>query len=247
MAEGLSTVDGEDLALDRAEQEFAAAMAAPPADGPAAAAPAKRPPRPADDPDAAPHGWTWADGEWRPKKAPGRPSTAGDKPRVTTGPAAPAKAATAKPGPKAAVSQPARDYRKTVAESVEALWFVLATTPVPDKAFGLNLAGVRTRLRVQAALLESNVDGLTNGLNTLGQHNKMVGRALDRLASGEGGLWVLPACMMLAPFVAQTGQLWAGQLDGQVDMAAVAAQVEERGREYVAKLGEATAKETTGA
>src|SRR2546430_13400595 len=114
MPESLSTVHGEALDVDRAEADFAAAMAAPPVDKPAVPAPARKPPEPAPDPVTAPHGWTWTDGEWRPKKAHGRPR-ATDKPRVTDAPSGTAKATQTKTdGPKGTRST---DYRKTLRET----------------------------------------------------------------------------------------------------------------------------------
>jgi hypothetical protein len=232
MPESLSTIDGEPLDVDRSEAEFAAAMAAPPADKPGMTAPSRKPPEPAADPEAAPHGWTWSDGEWRAKKAPGRPRGGpADKPRVTDSPPAPPPSATS--------TAPARDFRATLRETAEAAWFVLASVPVPEQAFGFKLAGVKTRIRVQAALLEANVENLAGGLNMLGQHNRFVAQALTRLASGEGGLWVLPAVMLLAPFVAQTGQLWTGQLVDEPTLEAMAAATEKQAQAYLAEQAKA--------
>src|SRR5258706_16478086 len=88
MSEALATIDGQPVDMDASESEFAAAMAAPPADKPGMTAPPRKPPEPPADPQAAPHGWTWKDGGWRAKHGPGRPRTAADKPRVTRAPAA---------------------------------------------------------------------------------------------------------------------------------------------------------------
>jgi hypothetical protein len=212
-------------------------MASPPEDKPGKAAPPRKSPEPSPDPVAAPHGWTWIDGDWRPKKAPGRPRTA-DKPRVTDAPAPPK---TGKADP------PKTDHRKALRETCEALWFALAVIPVPDKAFGYSLGGLRTRLRVQAHLVETNVDALAAGLNTVGQHNGFMARALSRLSAGEAGLWVLPAALMLAPFVAQTGQLWSGQLADDSTLDAIAGQTEAKVTEYVEKLAAASVEGTTEA
>src|SRR6266516_4761682 len=179
-------------------------MAAPAADRPGMPAPARKPPEPAADPQTAPHGWTWTDGEWRPKKAPGRPRSA-DKARVT----------------------------KDVAETV---WFGLATTPVPDQAFGYNLRGLRTRLRVQAAIVEENLDALAGGVAMVAKHNRFVQRACERLATGEGGLWVLPATTMLAPFVAATAQLWSGRLADENQLEQIAEATEANARVYLQQL-----------
>lgn len=230
--------DGEPIDLDATEAAFAAAMAAPPADRPGMAAPARKPPKPADDPDAAPYGWTFTDGEWRPKKTAGRPTAAADKARVTAKAPPVVHSPESRPGAGKPKTEKPRDYTKSVKEVAEAVWFVAATVPVPDQALGYKLTGLRTKLRVQAAIVESNVDGIAGGLNLIGQHNKFVGNALSRMASGEGGLWVLPACMMLAPFAAQTAQLWTAGLDG-VDLDQVAEHTEAQAAAYVQKLAEA--------
>jgi hypothetical protein len=240
MPEALATLDGERLDVDRTEAQFAAAMAAPPSEKPGMAAPARKPPEPPVDPQQAPHGWTWADGEWRPKKAPGRPRTPADKPRVTDSPPAPPPAATH-------AAAPARDYRTTLKEAAEALWFVLAAAPVPQQAFGFKLTNVRRNLRVQAALIESNVDNLAGGLNLIAQHNKFVARAVARVEKGEGGLWVLPAVMLLAPLAAQTGQLWSGQLTDPATLEAIATKTEQDVGTYLAKMAEAATETATAA
>lgn len=238
MAEGLATADGEVLGIDQAEAEFAAAMAAPPAGKAGLPAPEKRPPEPPADAEAAPHGWMWERGEWRPKKASGRPRVAsGDKPRVTAAPVVSAPKVKPADKPKEKVS----DFRKPVRETIESAWFVLASTPVPERLFGYDTGGLRTKLRVQAKLLEANVDGIAAGLNTIAQHNRFVAAGLNRLASGDGGLWVLPAVMMLAPFVAATGQLWSGQLADAETLEKLASQTEAEAAQYLETMAQAAA------
>jgi hypothetical protein len=231
--ETLSTVDGQPVDVDQSEAAFAAAMAAPPADRPGMAAPARKPPEPAPDPDSAPHGWTFVAGQWRPKKAPGRPRAAADKTRdkarVTTAPpAAPADPATA--AAKAPAGKP--DFRRPLKEALEALWLGLAITPVPETAFGFKLGGIRAKVRAQAFVLETQSDALVAGVNQLAQHNRFVRAAVSRLAAGEGGLWVLPTMFMLTPFLAQTGQLWGGQVD-EVTLAAMAEKTEADAAQYL--------------
>lgn len=237
MAEGLFTVEGEPIDVDASEAAFAAAMAAPPADKKGLAAPTKRPPEPPAD-DKAPHGYTYIDGEWRPKKAAGRPK-AGDKARVTE--AAPAKAvATAKPADKTAPTA-APDYRETLEDGLEAIWFVLASTPVPDQLLGYKLRGLRVRMRAQAFLIDQNHAGLAAGVGILARHNRFVARALERAKAGEGGLWSLQAAMALAPFAVQSAQLWSMDL---AELEAMAEKVEAQAGEYIKTLaGEFDASE----
>ncbi len=237
MAEALATLEGEPIAIDQAEAAFAAAMAAPAADRPGMPAPARKPPEPAADPQTAPHGWTWTDGEWRPKKAPGRPRSA-DKARVTEAkPDAPKS--TTKTPPAGSVpprGSPAVDFSSVIKDVAETVWFGLATTPVPDQAFGYNLRGLRTRLRVQAAIVEENLDALAGGVAMVAKHNRFVQRACERLATGEGGLWVLPATTMLAPFVAATAQLWSGRLADENQLEQIAEATEANARVYLQQL-----------
>lgn len=240
MGEQLLTADGAPVEVDQTEAAFAAAMAAPPADKPGMAAPPRRPPEPPADAQAAPHGWTYAEGEWRPKRAPGRPrATAADKPRVTEAPPTPPAA-----GPAGAASKP--DYSPACRITAESLWLVMAVAPVPDAAFGFKLGSLRRSLRAQAALIEMNVDGLAGGLNLIGQNNRFVGRMLSRGAAGEGGLWVLPAVMMLAPFAAQSAQLWAGKVD-DATIDALAARTETGAANYLAQLAGQAAQDATAA
>lgn len=241
MAETLATLDGEAVDVDQAEAAFAAAMAAPPADRPGMAAPPRKPPEPAPDPEKAPHGWTWTDGEWRPKKAAGRPRRGSeDKARVTDAP--PAMAAPAGPGVKP--DRPKVDYRKTVKEFCEGVWFLLAAAPLPDKVFGYEIGAVRTRVRVQAYLVEQNANALAAGFHEIGQHNRFVARGLARLKAGEAGLWILPTMMLLAPFATATSQLWGGQLDA-ASLDAIAAKTEADVADYLEKLTDAAVQDAT--
>lgn len=204
----------------------------PAAGGTFAAGPARKPPEPAPDPVAAPNGWIYNNGEWRAKKLRGRPKA---PPRVETGSTPTA------PEPKRApeVVQPKVDYRQTIGEVVEALWLATAATPIPPEAFGKNLNTVRIRLRVSAALLQNNINELATGINNVGEHVPMVERALARLRKGDGGLWVLPTAMMLAPFIAQVGMTWSTPLDD--DASAIADQVEAQAKEYFEKAAAAAA------
>lgn len=205
---------------------------APPASGGNfAAGPARKPPMPDPDPVKAPNGWIYADGEWRGKKLRGRP-------KARTEP--PAQAPTA-PEPKRApeVIKPKEDYRQTIGEVVEALWLATAGTPIPPKAFGKDLDAIRVRMRVSAALLQQNVNELATGINNMGEHVPFVERALGRLRKGDGGLWVLPTAMMLAPFIAQIGMTWSTPVDA--DATAIAETVEQQAREYFEKAKAAAA------
>jgi hypothetical protein len=204
----------------------------------ALAAPGRRPPKPEDDPKAAPNGWTWdsKQGAWRPRRAAGRPRSV---PRVTAA-APPASAPPRRP------AKPTVDYRTTIMETAEFMWLGLSTTPIPDKAFGYDLSGVRVRVRMQAAALQANADKFAEGLATIAEHapKSFLAKGLARMAEGKGGLWVLPAAMLVVPLLAQTVAVWTAPLDGAAVQVADA--VEAQGREYFAQMTGAMADKMAG-
>ena len=212
MPETLATADGQRLDLDDTDRAFAAAMAAPRADDPEHPAPPRREPA---DPEA-PYGRT-LDG--RPKKRPGgRPPKA--RPREIPAPAAQAPSG----GPKG--KAPAADYSAGLADFTEALWMVMAATPVPWET-------VRIRVRAQAYVLKSNQAGVVQGVNLMAQHNASIRWGVEKLTTGEAG-WVLPAVMALAPFAVQTGMIWRAPPNG--DMELLAAHTEREWAETFAKM-----------
>jgi hypothetical protein len=216
MAEGLETADGERIDLDHVDQEFAAAMAAPPADDPEAPAPPDMPPV---DP-AAPYGRK-LDGT--PKKAPGgRPA----KPRTTT-----AKAIGAGPqsGSQNKKTEPeSGTYAKGLEELFAGVALALAVLPVPKDE-------VRIRLRVQAHVLKETGDGLAAGVGACAEHNGVVRWGVEKLTKG-GGAWVFPAALAIAPFAVQTAALWRAPLEG--DMREAADRIEEQAlAEFKASMG----------
>ena len=205
--ETLSTADGQAIDLDEAEQQFAAAMAAPRSDEPEAPAPPKREPT---DPDA-PYGRK-VDGT--PKKAPGgRPP----KPRMIEGP---------KDGGKAKGNdQPpsGRDYTAPLMEFCEGLYMIGASVPIPHDP-------TRVRVRVQAHVIRSNAPGIAQSVNTMAQHNGTIRAGVEKLTMGTAG-WVLPAVMALAPFAFQSAALWRAPIEG--DMRDIADQIDADWKETV--------------
>jgi len=216
MAEGLQTADGEQIDLDHVDQEFAAAMAAPPGDDPEAPAPPDMPPV---DPEA-PYGRK-LDGT--PKKAPGgRPA----KPRVTTQKAIGAGPQNGSRNEKGAPE--AGTYAKGLEELFAGVALALAVLPVPKDE-------VRIRLRVQAHVLRETGDGLAAGVGACAEHNGMVRWGVDKLTKG-GGAWVFPAALAIAPFAVQTAALWKAPLEG--DMRQAADRIEEQAlKEFRASMG----------
>ena len=204
MPETLETADGAPVPLDDTDARFAAAMAAPRGDEPEHPAPPERPPA---DPEA-PFGRK-IDGT--PKKRPGgRPPT---RPREITAPPAAAGSSSARSSPPSAGPQ---DYTGGLTEFSEALWMVLAATPVPWET-------IRIRVRAQAWVLAQNQAGVVQGVNIMAQHNGTVRAGVEKLTTGSAG-WVLPAVMALAPFGVQTALIWRAPPNG--DMEALAAQTE---------------------
>lgn len=200
MPETLQTADGRPVALDDTDQAFAAAMAAPRPDDPEHPAPPRRDPV---DPDA-PFGRT-LDG--RPKKRPGgRPP----KPRQRELPAPPSGPQGGQGAPKPAPA--AADYTGGLTEFTDALWMVMAATPVPWDT-------VRIRVRAQAYVLQANQAGVVRGVNLMAQHNGTIRWGVEKLTTGEAG-WVLPAVMALAPFAVQTGMIWRAPPNGDMEVLA---------------------------
>jgi hypothetical protein len=198
MAEGLATADGKPIDLSDVDQQFAAAMAAPPADDPEFPAPPEQPP---PDPDA-PFGYR-LDGT--PKTRPGgRPPK--DKARVQNAP----KAITGpgKPGKDGKTPDAQPDYAAGLREFLGGIQLALAVLPFPND-------NVRVHARYQSAVIEKTGDGLATGLGTVAEHNAMVRWGVEKLTQG-GGAWVFPAAMAIAPFAVSTAMLWKAPVTEQM-------------------------------
>jgi hypothetical protein len=191
MPEGLATAEGEQIDLDHVDQEFAAAMAAPPATDPEHPAP---PDIGAVDPEA-PYGRT-VDG--KPKKGPGgRPPR--DKARVTNKAiGGPEKPGDGSKGGSAGGS--AKEYAAGLGEFLAGVQLALAVLPFPSD-------NVRVHARYQSAVIEKTGDGLASGVATVAEHNSMVRWGVEKLTQG-GGAWIFPAAMAIAPFAVSTAMLW---------------------------------------
>lgn len=204
------TVDGQAVKLDESEARFAAAMAAPRSDDPEHPAPPAREPV---DPEA-PYGRR-LDG--KPKVRPGgRPP----KPREIT--AAPARP----PGSAASAAAAPLDYSTGLAEFAEALWMVMAATPIPWDE-------IRVKVRAQAWVLRQNSEGVVSGVNIMAQHNATIRTGVEKLTTGSAG-WVLPAVMALAPFGVQTAMIWRSPANG--DMLDLAAETEAAWKDTFANM-----------
>jgi len=214
MAEGLSTADGTTIDLGNIDQEFTAAMAAPPADEPEAPAP----------PDVAPFDPEAPFGrkiDGTPKTRPGgRPPK--ERPRVTTqkaldGPEKPGKDG---PGP---------GYAEGLKEFLAGVALGLAVIPMPEES------ALRVRCRVQAVVLKETGDGLAKGLAVTAEHNGIVRWGVEKLTAG-GSAWVFPAALAVMPFAIQTSMLWKAPVEG--DMREMADRVQEQAMaEFKAEMG----------
>ncbi len=215
MPEGLSTVDGRAIDLENVDvdRQFAAAMAAPPADDPEAPAPPDVPPF---DPDA-PFGRK-IDGT--PKTRPGgRPPK--ERPRTTTAAAVNASQTPGKPGPKP-------DYTAGLKEFLGGIALAAAVLPVPNET-------LRVRVRMQAAVLKDTGDGLATGLGITAEHNSIVRWGVEKLTAGGAG-WVFPAALAVMPFAIQTSMLWKAPVDD--DLTETADHIEQSAMaEFKAQMG----------
>jgi hypothetical protein len=232
----------EDTAAAQLADQPLPGMPAAAAPAGAMAAPSKRPPKPEEDHAAAPHGWRYdaKAGAWVPRKPAGRPRSV---PRVQTAPAA----APAAPRKAAKPAGPAVDYRQVVMDTAETVWLGLSTAPIPDKVWRYDISSIRVRARIQAEVIQRNAPGLAAGLATIAEHapKSFIARGLQRLAKGEGALWVLPAATLILPFLVQTAAAWSQPIDGNAE--AMAAQVEADGREYFSQMAQAMAANMIGA
>jgi hypothetical protein len=214
MPEGLQTAEGETIDLSSVDQEFAAAMAAPPAGDPEHPAPPDVPPV---DPEA-PYGRK-LDGTAKTRPG-GRPPKA----RTTT---APPKAITGG-AQKDAKPAAGETYAKGLEELFAGVALALAVLPVPNDE-------LRVRCRVQAHVLKDTGDGLAAGVGMTAEHNGIVRWGVEKLTKG-GGAWVFPAALAIAPFGAQTWMLWKAPVEG--DMRDAAARIEEEAlKEFKAEMG----------
>jgi hypothetical protein len=215
MPEQLATAEGEQVDLAHVDQEFAAAMAAPPATDPEAPAP----PDIGADP-GAPFGRR-VDGQ--PKKGRGgRPP----KEPARTAPGSAALSGPQKPAKDKGQAEPGRDYSQGLSDFTEVVWLALAGLPIPGDER-------RIRCRVQAAVLKTNQAGVVGGVNIVAQHNGAVRWGVEKLAGG-GGAWIFPAALALMPFAVQTTMLWKAPVNG--DMEKMAGGVEEEFTEVFSSI-----------
>ena len=212
LPETLATADGETIALDDVDREFAAAMAAPPSTDPEFDPP---PDVPEFDPDA-PYGRK-LNGEA--KAAPGgRPP----KPRTQAAPKAlPAGKGKPQPGPHP-------DYTEGLKEFLAGIALGLAILPIPKDP-------IRVRCRVQAGVIKSTADGTAKGLNIVAQHNGVARWAVSKIATGEAA-WAFPAAMALMPFALQTAMLWRADMTDGLQRAAQTIE-DEAMAEFKAEMG----------
>jgi hypothetical protein len=172
MAEGLTLADGTPVDIDAAGQQFAAAMAAPePGEAPDYPAPPRK------DPEA-PYGYM--DDGVTPKKAMGRPkSDPASKPRTAkTVPAAPPR------GSKSSAVAEARDYTQGLTDVGTAVWVGLAGLPWT---------------RPYSVLWRAQVPAMARAWNAAAQENAQVRVKVAKIASGEGGMWILGVALATAP------------------------------------------------
>jgi hypothetical protein len=222
--EGLSTEDGQAIDLDAAERDFARAMAAPEPDEPEAPAPPKRQEL-TEEELGAKYGWTTGpNGERRAKRAKGRPRT---QARLTEAP----PQASEKPGkpPKSqGVNQIPKSLLQPLSELTSAVWMLCAAIPIPAEP-------LRVKVRAQAAILKANQVGLVQGVDMMARHNGVIRRGVEMLTMGSAG-WVLPATMAVAPFCAQSAQLW--RMD-PAQLVGLAQQTEDEWAEQFAAMQQA--------
>jgi hypothetical protein len=140
--------------------------------------PPEYPAPPKKDPEA-PYGRT-KDGT--PKKAPGGrpPKDAHDKARTS-------------PRASTATTAPPKDYTEALADTATGIW--IAASPIPF-------------LKPYAALWKATSPGMVKSWNAAAQQNTTVRSYTEKLATGEGGVWMLGVAMASVPFIAGAWDLF---------------------------------------
>lgn len=195
----LKTPDGAELDEAEVNRRFAQSMAAPEPDEPIA--PAPEPNDPAQDPE--PPAPTDKASHSRTRAAKGTPARGGRRGRGR-----PPKAAAAP------AVLPEGTFTQAVAETLEALAIGGALVPLPT-------AAMRTRVRLQAQLVSEHTLGLASAIDGAARHNATIRRGVEALTQGSAG-WILPAVVAVAPFAAQTLNLWRSAIDEDMAKAAEA-------------------------
>lgn len=170
---------------------------------------------PVSDPEA-PFGWMKdpKTGETRPRKRPGKQSSGA---KTEPPPRRAATKARSAPAP----ARAAQDYAGAIGELAQGVWMIMAAVPTVDQKVGkINLADVSTRFKAQASILKENGDGVVKGLTMMAQHNAQVRAGIDKLSSETGPAWILPAMMLMLPFVGQSAAMWRAPVSGDVTLLA---------------------------
>lgn len=194
----LLTPDGAEMDEAEVNRQFAESMAAPEPEEPIAPAPE---PADVDAPEQpAPREKR---SHTKARTAPGAPGAPGGGRR---GRGRPRKVAAA-PAP-----LPEGTFTGPVVEFLEALSIAGALVPLPD-------GELRTKVRVQAAMVEQHAGGLATAIDGAARHNATIRRGVEAITQGSAG-WVLPAVMAVAPFAAQTLGLWKSPVNEDMMFAA---------------------------
>jgi hypothetical protein len=91
------------------------------------------------------------------------------------------------PKPSAKVSGPPKDYTGALADTATGVWVSLSALPFT---------------RAYAAVWKQTSPGMVSAWNQAAQQNAQVRTYAEKLASGEGGVWILGVAMASVPLVA---------------------------------------------
>jgi hypothetical protein len=166
------------------------------------------------DPEA-PYGWMVdpKTGERRPKRTPGRQSKQAG--RKAAEPPANRRANKPRTINATSVSKPhERSYAQKVAELLDSVWMVTAAVPILEgRVMGQDMRPITVKVKAQGALIRDQRPSLIEGLATMAENSTAVASAIDFVSSDAGPGWILPACMALVPFAAQTAALWRSSVE----------------------------------
>lgn len=178
------------------------------------AAPDEPKPVPADP--SAPFGYMKdpRTGEVRPRK------TAGRQPKQAKSIAAPKARAANKP--RIAADAPAElapvvtpaDHAAQVGSLIDGLWMVAGAIPATDaKVFGVDIGALAVRAKATATVMQQQRASLSQGLGKMADNVEFIGKGVEYLAKDGGPGWVIPAALMILPFVGAMGQLWSAPIE----------------------------------
>lgn len=109
------------------------------------------------------------------------------------------------PKPAAKPTGPPKDYTEALAETGTGVWVSLSALPFT---------------KPYAAVWKQSTPGMVSAWNQAANQNTQVRGVVDKLASGEGGVWILGVAMASVPLVAGCWEIFKATPDQRAQVAA---------------------------